>query len=207
MNYANTIGFTLGWILQTRNRSGHVHGDETIKTWELGLYIILPTHTYTYTYIYIHMHTTKIALSLSLSIHIFHNIVCCMATQGGQGGYGLTRLNERSAFKPLAVLGSQWGDFVFNQTSVGLTRMKRSPRLTQGFTRTPNPKLEHFIRVNPTDVLLIRKKPSLGPQNGKWLKRASFILETRNRSGPVHGEETMWARANPLYGLGLTLNP
>jgi len=55
--------------------------------------------------------------------------------------------------------------------------MKRSPSLTQGFTRTPNPKLERFIRVNPTAVELIRKKPSLGPQNGKWLKRASFIDE------------------------------
>jgi len=53
--------------------------------------------------------------------------------------------------------------------------MKRSPRLTQGFARTLNPKLERFIRVNPTAVELIRKKPSLGPQNGKWLKRASFI--------------------------------
>jgi len=53
--------------------------------------------------------------------------------------------------------------------------MKRSPRFTQGFTRSLNPKLERFIRVNPTDVELMRKKPSLGPQNGKWLKRASFI--------------------------------
>jgi len=53
--------------------------------------------------------------------------------------------------------------------------MKRSPRLTQGFTRTRNPKLERFIRVDPTAVELIRKKPSLGSQNGKWLKRASFI--------------------------------
>jgi len=53
--------------------------------------------------------------------------------------------------------------------------MKRSPRLTQGFTRTLNPKLERFIRVNPTAVELIRKKTSLGPQNGKWRKRASFI--------------------------------
>jgi len=53
--------------------------------------------------------------------------------------------------------------------------MKRSPRLTQGFTRTLNPKLERFIRANPTAVELIRKKPSLGPQNGKWLKRASSI--------------------------------
>jgi len=53
--------------------------------------------------------------------------------------------------------------------------MKRLPRLTQEFTRTINPKLERFIRVNPTAVGLIRKKPSLGPQNGKWLKRASFI--------------------------------
>ena len=53
--------------------------------------------------------------------------------------------------------------------------MKRSPRLTQGFTRTLNSKLERFIRVNPTAVELIRKKNSLGPQNGKWLKRASFI--------------------------------
>jgi len=43
------------------------------------------------------------------------------------------------------------------------------------FTRTLNPKLERFIRVNPTAVELIRKKPSLGPQNGKWLKRTSFI--------------------------------
>jgi len=54
--------------------------------------------------------------------------------------------------------------------------MKRSPRLTQGFTRTLNPKLERFIRVNPTNVKSIKKKPSLGPQNGKWLKRASCIL-------------------------------
>ena len=53
--------------------------------------------------------------------------------------------------------------------------MKRSPRLTHGFTRTLNPKLERFTRVNPTAVELRRKKPSLGPQNGKWLKRASFI--------------------------------
>jgi len=54
--------------------------------------------------------------------------------------------------------------------------MKHSPRLTQGFTRTLNPKLERFIGVNPTAVGLIRKQPSLGPQNGKWLKRASFIV-------------------------------
>jgi len=53
--------------------------------------------------------------------------------------------------------------------------MKRSRRLTQGFTRTLNPKIERFIRVDPTAVELIRKNPSLGPQNGKWLKRASFI--------------------------------
>jgi len=53
--------------------------------------------------------------------------------------------------------------------------MKRSLRLTQGFTRTLNPKLERFIRVNPTAVELLKKKPSLGPQNGKWLERASFI--------------------------------
>jgi len=53
--------------------------------------------------------------------------------------------------------------------------MKKWPRLTQGFTRTLNPKPDRFIRVNPTTVELIRKKPSLGPQNGKWLKRASFI--------------------------------
>jgi len=53
--------------------------------------------------------------------------------------------------------------------------MKPSPRLTQGFTRTLNPKLEVFIRVNPTAVELIRKNPSRGPQNGKWLKRAAFI--------------------------------
>jgi len=53
--------------------------------------------------------------------------------------------------------------------------MKRSLRLTQEFTRTLNPKLERFIRVNPTAAELIRKKPSLGPQNGEWLKRASFI--------------------------------
>jgi len=32
-----------------------------------------------------------------------------------------------------------------------------------------------LIRVNPTAVELIRNKPALGPQNGKWLKRASFI--------------------------------
>jgi len=38
---------------------------------------------------------------------------------------------------------------------------------------------EHFIRVNPTDVCLIQNKTaSLGPQNGKWLKRASFIVFT-----------------------------
>jgi len=54
--------------------------------------------------------------------------------------------------------------------------MKRPPRLTQGFTRALNPKLERFIRVNPTAVELIRNKPSLGPENGKWLKRASFII-------------------------------
>jgi len=66
----------------------------------------------------------------------------------------------------------------------GLTRMKRSPRLTQGFTRTLNPKLERFIRVNPTAVELIRKKPLLGPQNGKWLKRASFIgISLSHRNG------------------------
>jgi len=59
--------------------------------------------------------------------------------------------------------------------------MKRSPRLTQGFTRILNPKLERFIRVNPTAVELIRKKPSLGPQNGKWLKRASFISSHAQR--------------------------
>ena len=31
-------------------------------------------------------------------------------------------------------------------------QMKRSPRSTQGFIRTLNPKLERFIRFNPTDV-------------------------------------------------------
>jgi len=63
--------------------------------------------------------------------------------------------------------------------------MKRSPRLTQGFTRTLNPKLERFIRVNPTAVELIRKRPSLGPQNGKWLKRASFITRLPRYHYPI----------------------
>ena len=53
--------------------------------------------------------------------------------------------------------------------------MKRSPRLTQGFTRTLNPKLERFIRVNPTAVELI-KRALTGTPKGKWLKRASFIV-------------------------------
>jgi len=38
-------------------------------------------------------------------------------------------------------------------TSIGrLMNGLTPPRLTQGFTRALNPKLEHFIRVNPTDV-------------------------------------------------------
>ena len=53
--------------------------------------------------------------------------------------------------------------------------MKRSPRLTPGLTRTLNPKLERFIRVNPTDVEF---KPHWDPKNGKWLKRASFITQS-----------------------------
>jgi len=64
--------------------------------------------------------------------------------------------------------------------------MKRSPRLTQGFTRTLDPKLERFIRVNPTAVELIRKKPSQGPQNGKWLKRASFIALLLHDYWPIY---------------------
>jgi len=65
--------------------------------------------------------------------------------------------------------------------------MKRSPRLTQGFTRTLNPKLERFIRVYPT----IRNKSSLGPQNGEWLKRASFIEggEMENYISPTQLEK------------------
>jgi len=69
--------------------------------------------------------------------------------------------------------------------------MKRSPRFTLGFTRTLNPKLERFIRVNPTAVELIRKKASLGPQNGKWLKRASFI-ETRVPKAEVKTPRIMY---------------
>jgi len=72
-----------------------------------------------------------------------------------------------------------WGPsecfFLINSTAVGLTRMKRS---SLGFRVRVNPWVnlgERFIRVNPTAVELIRKNPSLGPQNGKWLKRASFI--------------------------------
>ena len=54
--------------------------------------------------------------------------------------------------------------------------MKRSPSLTQGFTRTLNPNSKRFHSgYNPTAVESIRKKPSLGPQNGNWLKRVSFI--------------------------------
>jgi len=85
--------------------------------------------------------------------------------------------------------------------------MKRSPRLTQGFTRTLNPKLERFIRVNPTAVELIRKNPSLGPQNGKWLKRASFIVG-------LTLSPSLYTWAHGLIGLSvrvkgspLTLNP
>jgi len=72
--------------------------------------------------------------------------------------------------------------------------MKRSPRLTQGFTRTLNPKLEGFIRVHPTAVELIGKKPSLGPQNGKWLERASFmsIVAVDHKHNPLR-----IARVNP----------
>ena len=75
--------------------------------------------------------------------------------------------------------------------------MKRSPRFTQGFTQTLNPKLERFIRVNPTAVELIKKKLSLGPQNGKWLKRASFIhcvlLRARHNSPKrVPGVSRSW---------------
>jgi len=89
--------------------------------------------------------------------------------------------------------------------------MKRSPRFTQGFTRTLNPKFERFIRVKPTAVELIRKKPSLGPQKGKWLKRASFIhptctstiryvrLDNFHRGGGV----TPHARAWPLQDIVL----
>jgi len=65
--------------------------------------------------------------------------------------------------------------------------MKRSPRLSQGFTRTLNPKLERFITVNPTAVELIRKKPSLGPQNGEWLKRALFILNDPSTRSRIQG--------------------
>jgi len=58
--------------------------------------------------------------------------------------------------------------------------MKRSPMLTPGLTRTLNPKPERFIRVNPTNVYPNNKKASLGPQNGNWLERASFIEPLQN---------------------------
>jgi len=112
--------------------------------------------------------------------------------------------NERSAFQPLAVLGSQWGGFVLNQTSVGLTRMKRSPRLPRGLPEPFNPKLERYIRVNPTVVELIRKKPSLGPQNGKWLKRASFngarlLLPRETGSHPITAFSVLLFVRTSLY--------
>ena len=95
---------------------------------------------------------------------------------------------------------SFWGPseaFFFFLTSVGLTRMKCSPRLTQGFTRTLYPTLEGFIRVNPTAVELIRKKPSLGPQNGKLLKRALFI------GSPSHVASVRCVLYVRVKGLGL----
>jgi len=65
----------------------------------------------------------------------------------------LPAINERSAFKPLAVLGSPWGRFfLINSTAVGLARMKRS---SFGIRVHVNPWVnlgERFIRVNPTDV-------------------------------------------------------
>jgi len=39
---------------------------------------------------------------------------------------------------------------------------------------------ERFIRVNRYGRFIKNKTASLGPQNGKWLKRASFI-PVRNR--------------------------
>jgi len=92
-----------------------------------------------------------------------------------EGGKPKAVIMNEARLSHLPFWGPSEGFFLIDSTAVGLTRMKRSPRLTQGFTRTFNPKLERFIRVNPTAVESIRKKPSLGPQNGKWLKRASFI--------------------------------
>jgi len=71
--------------------------------------------------------------------------------------------------------------------------MKRSPRLTQGFTRTLSPTLERFIRVNRYGRLIKKKKASLGPQNGKWLKRASFIARSP-RSSRRHAVAPRWGR-------------
>jgi len=52
---------------------------------------------------------------------------------------------------------------------------KTFAEVNPGVYPNPSPKLERFIQVNPTAVEFTRKKPSLGPQNSRWLKRASFI--------------------------------
>jgi len=71
--------------------------------------------------------------------------------------------------------GPSGGFFLINSTAVGLTRMKRS---SFGLRVRVNPWVnlgERFIRVKPDGRLIKKKNASLGPQNGKWLKRASFI--------------------------------
>jgi len=55
--------------------------------------------------------------------------------------------------------------------------MKRSPRFTQGFTRTLNPKLERFIRVNPTAVELIRKSSHWDPKTASGLNAHRSLRE------------------------------
>jgi len=77
-------------------------------------------------------------------------------------------MNEaRSSHLPF--WGPSEGFFLINQTSVGLTRMKRS---SFGLRVRVNPWVnldERFIRVNPTDVWLRTKPPHWDPKTASGL--------------------------------------
>jgi len=95
--------------------------------------------------------------------------------------------------------------------------MKRSPRLTQGFTRTLNPKLERFIRVKPDGRLIDKKSPHWDPKTAsglnalRSLQRLLYTIPGRFllflvKLGPAHKGQRLsstFNRLRPLLSLHL----
>jgi len=143
--------------------------------------VLVPPNLYIHTYI--HCQTTSLG-------------TCCRGKASHCTSCATFPLSKRTSgpmnearLSHLPFWGPSEGFFLINSTAIGLTRMKRSsfglkvrvkPWVTLG---------ERFIRVNPTDVeLKLRTKTphwSLGPPNGKWLKRASFIGKVRHFSSTL----------------------